>query len=308
MNIKNRNLHNSFHCLLHPVTCLSIALLLINDHLLKEVSPSWFTGKLSDFSGLFFLPFILTTGLSLTPLKKTFTPRLLGFIAFSLTALCFILLKTVQSINLSATQIMSYLIGVPVHYSLDPTDLLAVLVLIPAWHLWIRPKLITSTRFAFIPLLIGTLAIAATSPREWTVYTVTNLEYYKDGIVYAADRDGWGDISYPVAKSLDGGATWESANEIENIEQRGLPIRFCSRINSDICYQVSAAGVLEELESDGTWVKVDGLVYKNAYDLIHFDWEEKEFVIVAVGEYGILRRELPNGQWTRIAVLRAGKP
>ncbi len=59
MNIKNEIARNSLRCLQHPATWLSIALLLVNDHVLKVLYPSWITGKLSDFAGLFFFPFLL---------------------------------------------------------------------------------------------------------------------------------------------------------------------------------------------------------------------------------------------------------
>lgn len=44
---------------LHPVAIASLALLVLNDHLLKAVAPGWVTGKLSDVAGLAFLPFLL---------------------------------------------------------------------------------------------------------------------------------------------------------------------------------------------------------------------------------------------------------
>ena len=45
--------------LLHPLVLLAIGLLVLNDHLLKEAWPGAVTGKLSDFAGLFFFPLLL---------------------------------------------------------------------------------------------------------------------------------------------------------------------------------------------------------------------------------------------------------
>jgi hypothetical protein len=42
-----------------------------------------------------------------------------------------------------------------------------------------------------------------------------------------------------------------------------------------------------------------------AYDMLIISWEGKDYLIVAVGESGILRRELPRGNWEIIGVLRA---
>jgi len=52
-------LHIALRCLRHPATLISISLLLFNDHVLKIAAPSPLTGKLSDFAGLFFFPFLL---------------------------------------------------------------------------------------------------------------------------------------------------------------------------------------------------------------------------------------------------------
>jgi hypothetical protein len=40
----------------HPVTLLSLVLLLVNDHLLKDAYPGLATGKLSDLAGLVVAP------------------------------------------------------------------------------------------------------------------------------------------------------------------------------------------------------------------------------------------------------------
>ena len=45
--------------LLHPVTLCSIFLLVLNDHMLKELFPGFITGKLSDVAGMIFFPIVL---------------------------------------------------------------------------------------------------------------------------------------------------------------------------------------------------------------------------------------------------------
>lgn len=50
-----------YNLLFHPAFVISIVLLLVNDIFLKYSFPSWFTGKLSDFTGLFaFAVFLLS--------------------------------------------------------------------------------------------------------------------------------------------------------------------------------------------------------------------------------------------------------
>src|SRR3990170_5839611 len=60
-----RGMRPSLSALGHPLTLACIGLLLVNDHFLKRLYPSTLTGKLSDFAGLFFFPFLLTALLGL---------------------------------------------------------------------------------------------------------------------------------------------------------------------------------------------------------------------------------------------------
>lgn len=49
--------------LLHPVPLAAIALLVLNDHVLKgSAAPGWLTGKLSDAAGMVFFPLFLQAG------------------------------------------------------------------------------------------------------------------------------------------------------------------------------------------------------------------------------------------------------
>ncbi len=45
--------------LAHPAALAAVALLLVNDHLLKARWPGWVTGKLSDVAGMVFFPLLL---------------------------------------------------------------------------------------------------------------------------------------------------------------------------------------------------------------------------------------------------------
>ncbi|HEX4514247.1 MAG TPA: hypothetical protein VH054_11945 [Polyangiaceae bacterium] len=46
--------------MLHPLTLVSLALLVMNDHFLKWAHPSWLTGKLSDVAGMILAPIVLS--------------------------------------------------------------------------------------------------------------------------------------------------------------------------------------------------------------------------------------------------------
>lgn len=308
MRSKNPSFENSLACLQHPLTLLSIAVLLLNDHVLKVISPSWLTGKLSDFAGLFFFPFILAAGLSLLLSKFDLSHQRIGQIAFGIVAIWFVLLKTTPIVNLLTAHLASLFIGAPAQIILDPTDLVALVVLLPTWMMWSRSQEMIPTKFAYVALSIGAFSVLATSPLPWTVSNVTNLEYYKDGIVYAADKETMGtDNNYPVAISLDGGVTWEDG-DINNIAERNLPIRICSHKRPEYCVRLTKTHQLEQsFDYCETWKKIQLDYFFIPNDLIFFDWEGKEYIIVAISEQGILRRELPDGEWEKIPVLRANE-
>jgi len=46
--------------MLHPLTLISLVMLLVNDHFLKWAHPSWLTGKLSDVAGMILAPIVLS--------------------------------------------------------------------------------------------------------------------------------------------------------------------------------------------------------------------------------------------------------
>ena len=147
----------------------------------------------------------------------------------------------------------------------------------------------------------------ATSPAIPTIESVTNLEYYQDGIVYAAEVPSWKSVYAVVAESLDAGVHWELNEEIYSIEMKSLPIQHCGRLYPRICYRLNSYGKLMELGPDGKW-KIVEAVNKKGYDMILFDWNNREYVIVAIGKHGLYRRVLPDGRWNVIPVIHADEP
>lgn len=304
--MQNQSFQNSLKCFQHPATWVSVFTLLINDHILKSAYPSWFTGKISDFAGIFFFPFVVAAVFSIIFRKFNFTIRTTGQVAFGFVAVWFTLLKTFPPANNLTAELASMIVGFQTIYILDATDLISLIILIPAWKIWIQPNFSIKNQMAYLGLALATLAIIADSPpAPPSISKITSLEYYKDGIVYAADREASKDIDYyPVARSIDGGLSWEDAPEIWNIQERGLPIKVCSHLYPNICYKLLKSGDALELSNQG-WIDIEGLRDVKAYDLILFEWEGKEYVLIAIGEYGIWRRELPSGNWDEISVLYA---
>ena len=76
---------------LHPVPLVALAVLLLNDHVLKAAAPGWVTGKLSDVAGLAFFPFLL---LAVRDVVTRRAPTVKGAqVAAALTALVFAAVK-----------------------------------------------------------------------------------------------------------------------------------------------------------------------------------------------------------------------
>lgn len=77
---------------LHPVPLVAVALLVLNDHVLKQRWPSWWTGKLSDVAGLIFFPLLLQglwEVLHAARGRSVLASRRVLVLAVVLTGLCF---------------------------------------------------------------------------------------------------------------------------------------------------------------------------------------------------------------------------
>ena len=88
--------------LLHPVALASIAVLLINDHVLKAAWPGLITGKLSDFAGLVFFPLLLLACWQIVRalLSRNGAPSERQLIvAISITAALFVAIKADMTVN-----------------------------------------------------------------------------------------------------------------------------------------------------------------------------------------------------------------
>ncbi len=83
---------------LHPVALASLALLVLNDNVLKGVGPGWLTGKLSDVAGLAFLPFLVLALADVVRRRRPPGPRAAVVTAVA-TALVFAAVKLVEPVR-----------------------------------------------------------------------------------------------------------------------------------------------------------------------------------------------------------------
>jgi hypothetical protein len=103
--------------LLHPVALLAIAVLVVNDHVLKAAWPGVITGKLSDFAGLVFFPLLVAA-----PWRRQRAVDL----ACALTGLGFALVKLWEPATSLCEHVLGIPYGEPVAIVRDATDLLAL--------------------------------------------------------------------------------------------------------------------------------------------------------------------------------------
>ncbi len=192
-------LRTGLNCLAHPLSLISLAVLLLNDHVLKLLVPSWLTGKLSDFAGLFFFPFLLAALLGFL-LRERCTNRQIGLLAFGITAVWFVMMKTTIWGNVVTEQLASLILQTRTQIVQDPTDVMAVSIMIPGWVLWDRTKTTRPPKWAWLVLLLAAFAAMATSPYP--------LSPRINRVVWMGDTFVAGGVNSPSATSTDGGKTW----------------------------------------------------------------------------------------------------
>jgi hypothetical protein len=129
---------------LAPAPLGAVLLLALNDHVLKgsELLPGWLTGKLSDLTGLFFFPLLLTALVDVAALAVARATGARGidftlrpwklYSALALTAVGFVGLELSPAVARFYVEALGRL-GLPSATTRDPWDLLALIMLVPAW-------------------------------------------------------------------------------------------------------------------------------------------------------------------------------
>jgi hypothetical protein len=189
--------------LAHPLTVLGLALVLLNDFLLKPLLPSWWTGKLSDLGLLFALPLCLAALLSLFWQPRKAARALLALPAFGAVLLIFLLLKASPLTNHWLTS------WLPLRALPDASDLLALPAWLAALFLWLRPPAAARPSRSWLLLLplaaMLTLADAAAPDYGIACFQLDGSSLRAGGM-------------YSAYVSQDGGRTWQSG-QIQNNER-----------------------------------------------------------------------------------------
>lgn len=309
-----------------PATLLALAVLALNDHVLKQAAPGVVTGKLSDVAGLVVAPPLLAVGLSLLRVRRP------AQVALVTTGVGFTLVKTTEWGVEAANAVWSVIW--PTEMLRDPTDLLALpALLLAAWVARVRRRPTAAGRRS-LGLALGALALpfaviatAATSP----CHTPEGLRDV--GVVR-------GDFSGPpsgaenrlivspghrdVSIDVDGRLSRLSHVDEARVSANGPALEeACSTANPLRCWR-RAPGTREpwvEGSADGgsTWTTEyrmpsaeqeqvreaagetcdDEPVPMAPWDLSVLDTPRGPLVGVASGRAGLLLRD-PDGTWTRL--------
>jgi hypothetical protein len=115
---------------IHPIPLAAVAMMVLNDRILKHQFPGWISGKLSDFAGIFFMPLFLcaliNVGRNFGQNKKfcwISSAQLVG--AILSVDLIFVAIKLFPFCAAWYVSVMTS-IGFPSRVVQDPTDLIAL--------------------------------------------------------------------------------------------------------------------------------------------------------------------------------------
>ncbi len=298
------------------------------------------TGKMSDFAGLFFFPYLMIGLMAAGSLaiRQISAPRRIAerisisTVAYVGTALVFLLLKLHPGAAAGTSSFLSHLFGVPIYIASDPTDLVALLALWPSRQLWNSVARARDRRLGAGSILavgFAALAAVATSPCLEPL-TVTHL-IQGDSRIYAVLSD-YGRVE--ILGSTDYGESWDFVDpeqvpaSVSGLSESpvSLPKIECVPRLQNVCYRVAGHEQVETSTDGGqTWDTVwsipasrrsymervaeqQGLFLAcgkeldaRTFDLTILGEGDQHLVLVAAGNEGVLRGKLGR-QWEQFRV------
>lgn len=234
--------------LAHPLTVGATAVLLLNDHVLKQAWPGLVTGKLSDVAGLVAAPPALGLLLGLF-----LTGRIGAAAAVVLTGAGFAVVKLTPAGAEIASSAWSVVNGPSVILA-DPSDLVALPALGLAWWVWRRvataPPLSDSLAFrlrVMVTVPFAVLAITATSAPADTLPSVGSVRGPDEGETGAQVVIEAGGRLYGSRSGVD---DWTLLSEVPPSGPRPeRRIEACVPGDAAHCYKVRGGGDLDPFET-----------------------------------------------------------
>jgi len=304
---------------MHPITWLMLLFLLINQLILSPYFPSIVSGKLSDFALVYLLPLFIIASGSLLPFPRF--QKIIPWLGFGMTIFLFGFGKFLPAINTIIYQSLGTLLPFNTHFVLDPTDALALIMLIPSFWVWKQTslsELILSYRWKwiFIPAVLAISLADAAAPD----YGITCLEYQSDGILLA-ETAYYGE----PYQSLDGGMSWQLANSDRKISS---PCEINDAFGENQMVFTSSNGLLVQIKNSNQILESqdNGKTWNSSYTFDQYSEAEIAYrkhnnssidflpgpldlvedletgnLVAAMGQSGVLVRT-HNGIWQPVAV------
>jgi len=311
--MKYQPLRNFLLLLAHPVSILAMVVLFVNDHILRIYWPSWWTGKIGDFAWLFFAPFVVGALIALFFPNRPVLEKYIGITAFGLIGGVFIFAKAVPAVNALLVHQAALLLGIPIRITLDPTDLMALIMLPFGFWFWRRSE---KVQMAFPKRAWVVLPFAA-------LLTIANSAAPNYGIdcLTITDQKTLAYSGYYSYITYNGGLTWQEFSYSAPDCSKNAQDNTIQDINHpDILYLFSSGSNIEKSSDGGkTWqiefdissgnpvkkafyeksLRESTLIPPGPLDAI-FDPNTGN-IIFAMGNEGVLVR-VESGNWVWVAV------
>jgi len=262
-------LYKSLRACLHPVVVISFIILFLNDHLLRINYPSWWTGKIGDFTWLFIVPFPLAVLFAwLTSFTDKQKENCVILPAVLLPGLIFLLAKTLPAVHSFVVNTTQSLLAFPVQLRLDPTDLIALPMLFLSYWTW-KKTANTIPQRRELNHRLGWLLLPLTA-----LLTIANVSAPDLGIECLEQRGGtiFASATWHSYMSQDGGLTWQAApdDKIECTSANGTPFIITHPGNTAIQYRVTPNQKIERSTDGGT-------IWKEEYTLRDYTQAEEVY-------------------------------
>ena len=201
--------------LAHPAPLAAVLVLAVNDHFLKHAGllPGVVTGKLSDFAGLFFFPvLVFVIGEAIT--TSRFRRRAMARFSVTVGGAGFAAVKTWPALNAWVGAVWGPM-------ALDPTDLVALVMLVPSYRFLLRrderPVPWVFRRLALV--LAAWATIATPQPQVVRSYPAWKLREAGAWRIGCANIDAWvsksGKSGVGVTLQMESGSTSPCAVRVE---------------------------------------------------------------------------------------------
>ena len=317
--------------LMHPATLVALAVLLVNDLLLKALWPgAWVPGKLSDLAWMMFAPPVLAFVLSFATLGRLRMQRAAFIGAYAGLPLLYIAFNTFEPVHDVVLQVLGWVGGDGPRSPLDPTDSIVIPVAMAA-AIWVwrrQPLEVQRVRIRVALLAAFAAALASVASSFDTDWGIGSVGRTASGTLGAAVAPSWlaADGTFQGYESLDGGLTWTARKMVAPLETQAWQDRDEREVRepSGAYFKVDGPQIIRVYEFSGRremvysyeylliggnqWAQAldkrdveNRVIATRALDLFYDDRSGN--LIVAMGLQGVVVIA-PDGTSTRVAVGR----